>query len=225
MPTSSVPPDSAAATRAGGLGALDRLVCMAPLPTLEYTSTRRPDVQAQYAHDVSEATKAFGDQRPCPMGAVVFKARPADPREPVLGENRYPYVNFADQVVLRHELLIPQPHVPTLDALREVDEEAWRRFYLKQDRLRAEGKALFIHGLGSAAMSAPAHAHAHVFTLGERITAVDYDRAGRKLRLLAGTRVVVDSERQAPAPLAPWEPEPSVCDEHYLRVFGSPKEG
>lgn len=195
---------------------------MASLSRIEVTSTRRPDVQRQYEHDSAKAAEAFGNARPCPMGSIVHRGEPSDPHAPVLGENKYPYINFADQVVLHHQLLVPQPHVPTLEALREVDELAWTRFYLAQDRLRAEGKALFIHGLGSAAMSAPSHVHVHVFTLGERITLIDYDRGAHLLRLRTASRTIVDSERDTPTPPRPWEPEPSACDDHYERVFGAP---
>lgn len=190
---------------------------------LGVTSVRHPAVQAQYAHDVAAEKAVFGAVRPCAMGKMILResAPDADPHDPVLGENLYPYVHFADQEVLRHQLLTPRAHVPDLTRLLDSDPEAWRRFHLRVDLLRKEGRAVFIHGLGSAAMSVAAHLHAHVFTLGEKIEHFDYDPEAGRVRIRAGGRWLVDTvnENSVPAP-TPWEPEPSACDRLFEERFG-----
>ncbi|QCP05008.1 hypothetical protein [Brevibacterium sp. CS2] len=197
---------------------------LTPQTTLEATSVRRPEVQAQYQHDVLEEKQVFPERRPCAMGKMIRKAREAgltDPSEPILGDNIYPYVHFADQQVLRHRLLTPSYHVPDIDDLRDIDPLAWEKFYLKQGELRRDGHAIFIHGLGSSAMSVAAHVHAHVFTLGEKISHFDYDQDAHRVRIRAGECWLVDTEDGAPvtAPEA-WEPEASVCDHVYQDRFG-----
>ncbi|WP_349828226.1 hypothetical protein [Brevibacterium litoralis] len=196
----------------------------APSPVLQATSVRHPAVQAQYQHDVAAEKAVFPDRRPCPMGKMIAKARAAgqtDPHDPIVGENIYPYVHFADQAVIAHELLTPPYHVADVDELLEIDPEAWRRFHEKAGQLRREGKAVFIHGLGSVAMSVAAHVHAHVFTLGDKIGHFDYDKATGRLRIRAGGVWLVDTESGEPVPEPrPWEPEPSVCDHLYQDKFG-----
>ncbi|GAA4282971.1 hypothetical protein GCM10022261_05020 [Brevibacterium daeguense] len=193
-------------------------------PVLEATSARHPQVQAQYQHDIAAERKVFPDRRPCPMGKMIRKARESgvtDPSEPILGENIYPYVHFADQQVLRHQLLTPSYHVADVDQLLEIDKEAWERFYLRQGRLRRDGHAIFIHGLGSSAMSVAGHVHAHVFTLGPKINLFDYDQEAARVRIRAGECWLVDTETQEPlAAPEQWAPEESVCDHVYQERFG-----
>ncbi|MGW9825305.1 hypothetical protein ACUXNS_000289 [Brevibacterium pityocampae] len=197
---------------------------LTPQTTLEATSVRRPEVQAQYQHDVLEEKAIFPERRPCAMGKMIRKARDAgltDPSEPILGENIYPYAHFADQEVLHHQLLTPSYHVPDIDDLREIDPVAWEKFYLEQGELRRAGRAIFIHGLGSSAMSVAAHVHAHVFTLGAKISVFDYDQEEQRVRIRAGDCWLVDTESGEPLPAPePWEPEASVCDHVYQDRFG-----
>lgn len=196
----------------------------APATTLEKTSVRTPQNQAQYQHDVDAEKALFPTRRPCPMGKMIRKARAAgsfEPSDPILGDNLYPYAHFADQQVIRHQLLTPSYHVPDVDDLLDIDKEAWTKFYLKQGELRRAGHAIFIHGLGSSAMSVAAHVHAHVFILGPKITFFDYDQDQRRARIRAGECWLVDTESSAPpeAP-RPWEPEESACDHIYQDRFG-----
>lgn len=196
----------------------------APGAVLEATSVRHPHVQAQYQHDVSAEKSVFPDRRPCPMGKMIRIARESgltDPREPILGDNIYPYAHFADQRVLRHQLLTPSYHVADVDDLLEIDREAWERFYLRQGELRRAGHAIFIHGLGSSAMSVAAHVHAHVFTLGEKIRVFDYDQEAQRVRIKTGDCWLIDTEQPSePFAPAPWEPESSTCDHVHQERFG-----
>lgn len=194
------------------------------------TSVRLPRVQAQYAADRRAAREVFGDAQPCAMGVMILNERPAgggEADEPVLGDNRYPYLHFADQQVLRHRLLTPVQHVPDLAALRRSRPDAWTAFHRRADELRAAGCAVFVHGAGSGAMSVAAHVHAHVFELGDKLTRVAYDRASGSVEIWAGETCLVDEPNPAARSwdVRPWFPEPSACDARYEEVFGAPVSG
>lgn len=199
------------------------------------TASRAPQVQAQYAYDRACERKLFGEHSPCAMGKMVFDVcgeQVSDERaeKPVLGHNRYPYAHFADQEVLSHRLLTPVQHVPDLSSLRDLHPAAWEAFHVQADELREAGMAVFIHGGGSQAMSVAAHVHAHVFELGDKLTAFHYDQATGELAVRAGGHWIVKQEAGSDPVeelLAhgwtphPWEPQASHCDDRYAEVIAA----
>lgn len=181
------------------------------------------------------------------IAASLLSTSAGDDGHPVLGDNLYPYLHFADQQVLRHWLLTPVQHVPDLSTLRRISPAAWEAFHSAIDALRESGAAVFIHGGGSAAMSVAAHVHAHVMDLGEKLTHVEYDQDSGRVAIRAGDHWLVDTPAEGPAAAAvgaaaaagsdcavseygtglpagwqpvPWYPEPSACDDRYEQVIG-----